>query len=123
MRQQLDDLRDYLGPAGKCQITSGEVTLLPAEDLGRIGAYALRIGLDPMVMTNGERFLAEGDFWQLWCVTTACRRSAFMSMRRNGVAQGGARTSAKTSFMFCAIGLPISSGRRGHRRGGGCTRL
>lgn len=55
--RQLDDLRSYLGPAGKCQITSGEVTLLPAADLGRIVAYALSIGLDPMVMTNGERLL------------------------------------------------------------------
>ena len=62
VRRQLDDLRDYLGPDGKCQITSGEVTLLPVEDLGRIVAYALRIGLDPMVMTNGERFLEDADY-------------------------------------------------------------
>lgn len=60
--RQLDDLRSYLGPAGKCQITSGEVTLLPADELGRIVEYALRIGLDPMVMTNGERLLDDPDY-------------------------------------------------------------
>lgn len=55
--EQLDELRDFLGPGGKCQITSGEVTLLEPAELGRIVAYAKRIGLDPMVMTNGQRFL------------------------------------------------------------------
>lgn len=59
---QLDALRAYLGPGGKAQITSGEVTLLPLEELGRILAYALRIGLDPMVMTNGERFGREPEY-------------------------------------------------------------
>ncbi|MEE9217838.1 MAG: radical SAM protein, partial [Acidobacteriota bacterium] len=57
VRQQLDRLRRFLGPAGKAQITSGEVTLLPVEQLGRIVAYARAIGLDPMVMSNGVRFI------------------------------------------------------------------
>lgn len=35
---QLDELRAYFGPGGKCQITSGEVTLLDPHDLGRIVA-------------------------------------------------------------------------------------
>ena len=62
VKRQLDALRDYLGPAGKAQITSGEVTLLSMEELGRIVTYARSIGLDPMVMTNGERFLDEADY-------------------------------------------------------------
>ena len=57
VKQQLDALRAYLGDGGKTQITSGEVTLLSPEELGRIVAYAKKIGLDPMVMTNGQRFL------------------------------------------------------------------
>jgi molybdenum cofactor biosynthesis enzyme MoaA len=60
--QQLDELRAYLGPGGKTQITSGEVTLLPPADLGRIIAYARSIGLDPMVMTNGQRLLQNLDY-------------------------------------------------------------
>ena len=54
---QLHELRRHLGDGGKAQITSGEVTLLPVSELGRIVAYARQIGLDPMVMTNGERWL------------------------------------------------------------------
>lgn len=56
-KSQLEALRRYLGPGGKVQITSGEVTLLPVDELGRIVAYARKIGLDPMVMTNGQRLL------------------------------------------------------------------
>ncbi len=62
VKAQLDTLRDYLGPGGKAQITSGEVTLLDKHDLGRIVAYARYIGLDPMVMTNGQRFLQDEDY-------------------------------------------------------------
>ena len=60
--EQLDALREHLGPGGKCQITSGEVTLLDPHELGRIVAYATRIGLDPMVMTNGQRLLQIPDY-------------------------------------------------------------
>ena len=60
--QQLDELRAYLGEGGKCQITSGEVTLLDKHELGRIVMYARRIGLDPMVMTNGHRLLQVSDY-------------------------------------------------------------
>ena len=60
--EQLDQLRDYLGDGGKCQITSGEVTLLEVAELGRIVEYARAIGLDPMVMSNGQRFLQDEDY-------------------------------------------------------------
>jgi molybdenum cofactor biosynthesis enzyme MoaA len=62
VREQLDALRRSLGPMGKVQITSGEVTLLEPDELGRIVAYARQIGLDPMVMTNGQRFMDEPDY-------------------------------------------------------------
>ena len=62
VRQQLDDLRRHLGPGGKAQITSGEVTLLEPDELGRIVAYARQIGLDPMVMTNGQRLLQKPGY-------------------------------------------------------------
>ncbi len=62
VKLQLDKLRAELGPGGKAQITAGEVTLLPLEELGQIVAYAVSIGLDPMVMTNGERILNEPDY-------------------------------------------------------------
>lgn len=62
VKLQLDALRRTLGPAGKAQLTSGEVTLLPKQELGRIVAYAKEIGLDPMVMTNGERFIDQPGY-------------------------------------------------------------
>ena len=62
VRHQLDTLRRHLGPGAKAQITSGEVTLLPVDELGRIVRYALEIGLDPMVMTNGERFRRDPEY-------------------------------------------------------------
>lgn len=62
VRQQLDRLRAFLGPQGKAQITSGEVTLLPLETLGSYVAYARSIGLDPMVMSHGQRLLDEPEY-------------------------------------------------------------
>lgn len=60
--EQLDALREFLGPQGKAQITSGEVTLLPREVLGGYVRYARQIGLDPMVMTHGRRLLEEPEY-------------------------------------------------------------
>ena len=54
--RQLDQLRAWLGPKGNTQITDGEVTLLPTEDLVAILCYARRIGLIPIVMTHGDTF-------------------------------------------------------------------
>jgi hypothetical protein len=62
VHEQLDALREFLGPQGKAQITSGEVTLLPREVLGDYVRYAKEIGLDPMVMTHGRRFLEEPGY-------------------------------------------------------------
>ncbi|MGZ4777914.1 MAG: radical SAM protein [Thermoanaerobaculia bacterium] len=52
--RQLDRLRQYLGPKSNVQITDGEVTLRPAEELVRILSYARSIGVVPMVMTHGD---------------------------------------------------------------------
>ena len=61
-KAQLDTIRRHLGPGGNVQITAGEVTLLPAEDLRRVIDYARSIGLSPMVMTHGQRFLREPGY-------------------------------------------------------------
>ncbi len=60
--KQLDELRAWLGPKGNVQITDGEVTLLPIEDLVSILQYARRIGLLPMVMTHGDTFRRRPGF-------------------------------------------------------------
>ena len=51
---QLDALRAHLGPKSNVQITDGEVTLRPEEELIAILRYARSIGIVPMVMTHGD---------------------------------------------------------------------
>lgn len=57
VESQLRALRAYLGSGGNVQITSGEVTLLPAGDLVRILRAARELDLSPMVMTHGDVIL------------------------------------------------------------------
>ncbi|HEY2296025.1 MAG TPA: radical SAM protein [Thermoanaerobaculia bacterium] len=54
--RQLDELRRWLGPKSNVQITDGEVTLRPVEELIGILRYARSIGVIPMVMTHGDAF-------------------------------------------------------------------
>jgi Radical SAM superfamily len=51
---QLDALRAYLGPKSNVQITDGEVTLRPEEELIAVLRHARKIGVVPMVMTHGD---------------------------------------------------------------------
>lgn len=53
---QLDLLRARLGPKSNVQITDGEVTLRPVEELVEILRYARSIGIVPMLMTHGDNF-------------------------------------------------------------------
>ena len=62
IRAQLDQIRAHTGPSGSLQLTAGEVTLLPVEDLARIVRYARGIGLDPMVMTHGQTFAKDRGY-------------------------------------------------------------
>lgn len=62
VEKQLKALRGYLGRGGNVQLTSGEVTLLPKEDLARIVRCANENELSPMVMTNGQVFLEQPGY-------------------------------------------------------------
>ncbi len=73
--RQLDELRRWLGPKSNVQITDGEVTLRPIEELTEILRYARGIGVIPMVMTHGdslrrrpgllERLMVEGGLTEI----------------------------------------------------------
>ncbi|MEM7233963.1 MAG: hypothetical protein AAF517_17425, partial [Planctomycetota bacterium] len=54
--EQLCRIRSWLGEGGNVQITDGEVTLLPEDELVSIVRYARDIGLVPMLMTHGDAF-------------------------------------------------------------------
>lgn len=73
--EQLEALRAHLGPKSNVQITDGEVTLRPEEELIAILRHARSIGIVPMVMTHGdtlrrkpgllERLMVEGHLTEI----------------------------------------------------------
>jgi MoaA/NifB/PqqE/SkfB family radical SAM enzyme len=73
--RQLDELRRFLGPKSNVQITDGEVTLRPVDELIEILRYARTLGVIPMVMTHGdnlrrragllERLMTEGGLTEI----------------------------------------------------------
>lgn len=60
--RQLDKIREELGPWGNTQITAGEVTLLPVEDLVRVLQYCREVQLSPMLMTHGQVLLEDPSY-------------------------------------------------------------
>jgi len=56
VKRQLDQLREFLGPWGNLQLTDGELTLRPADELIELIRYAREIELIPMLMTHGDTF-------------------------------------------------------------------
>jgi hypothetical protein len=53
---QLDHLRAWLGEGGNLQLTDGEITLRPTDELIAMIRHARAIGLIPMVFSHGETF-------------------------------------------------------------------
>jgi MoaA/NifB/PqqE/SkfB family radical SAM enzyme len=56
IKQQLQQIRAWLGPCGNVQLTDGEISLRAESELIEIIAYARGLGLVPMLMTHGETF-------------------------------------------------------------------
>jgi MoaA/NifB/PqqE/SkfB family radical SAM enzyme len=56
IKAQMRALRPRLGPAGNLQLTDGEVTLRPVEEVIELLQYARSIDLIPMLMTHGDSF-------------------------------------------------------------------
>ncbi len=56
IKAQMRALRPKLGLGGNLQLTDGEVTLRPVEDVVELVRYAFEIGLIPMLMTHGDTF-------------------------------------------------------------------
>ena len=56
IKEQILALRPVLGPAGNLQLTDGEVTLRPVEEVIELLQYARSLDLIPMLMTHGDSF-------------------------------------------------------------------
>jgi hypothetical protein len=69
IKRQMRLLRPVLGNAGNVQLTDGEITLRPADEVIELLRYAQSIGLIPMLMTHGDSFrrrpgLLERFMWE-----------------------------------------------------------
>lgn len=131
---QLDTLRRHLGPKSNVQITDGEVTLRPVEELVEVLRYARSIGIVPMVMTHGdnlrrqpgllERLMTEGHLTEISIhidITQRGRdgyrapaselelmplRDEFAEMIRTARRRTGLRLRAATTLTVTADNLP-----------------
>ena len=56
IKEQMRLLRPLMGHAGNLQLTDGEVTLRPVEEVIELLRYARSLGLIPMLMTHGDSF-------------------------------------------------------------------
>ena len=56
IKAQMRALRPVLGHAGNLQLTDGEITLRPVEEVIELLRYAQSLGLIPMLMTHGDSF-------------------------------------------------------------------
>ena len=56
IKEQLQQIRVWLGPCGNVQLTDGEISLRDESELIEIIAYTRGLGLVPMLMTHGETF-------------------------------------------------------------------
>jgi hypothetical protein len=56
LKRQIDHLRPLLGNAGNLQLTDGEITLRPDDEVIELIRYAIQVGLIPMLMTHGDSF-------------------------------------------------------------------
>lgn len=56
IKGQMRALRPVLGHAGNLQLTDGEVTLRPVEEVVELLRYARSLDLIPMLMTHGDSF-------------------------------------------------------------------
>ncbi|MFN3201468.1 MAG: hypothetical protein ACE366_23905 [Bradymonadia bacterium] len=77
VKAQLDQIREHLGPWGSTQITAGEVTLLPCDELIEILRYCHEIQLTPMLMTNGQTILKDPTYLERLLVEGHLRKVAF----------------------------------------------
>ena len=59
IQRQLRRIRAWLGEGGNVQLTDGEITLRPEEELIELIRSARSIGLVPMLMTHGDRLRQE----------------------------------------------------------------
>ena len=120
LKDQLRQLRAWLGPAGNVQLTDGEVSLRAEAEVIELIRYARSIGLVPMLMSHGETFrrrpgLLERFMTEAGLTELSLHVDTTMRGRRDGYA--GARMESeldglRTEFAGLIRGARRSTGRR-----------
>ena len=117
VREQIDTLRAHLGAGARVQVTAGEVTLLPCDELIRIVKYARDRGLVPMVMTHGQRFLREPAYLERLVVEGGLDRFAFhVDTTQRGRDGGDPQTEAELMGVRDAMANLVRRTRKRTRR-------
>ncbi len=97
IKQQMNELRPILGPDGNLQVTDGEVTLRPPEEVIELLQHAHALELVPMLMTHGdsfrrrpgllERYLSEGELVEVSIHVDTTQRGRVGAEYRNATAE------------------------------------
>ena len=101
---QMDALRPILGPDGNLQLTDGEVTLRPPEEVIALLQHAHSLELVPMLMTHGdsfrrrpgllERFLTEGELVEVSIHVDTTQRGRVGAEYKNATTEAAAQSVA-----------------------------
>ncbi len=115
VKQQIRQIRRWLGPAGNLQLTDGELTLRDEADLVELIADARSIGLVPMLMTHGETFRRKPGLLERLMVRGGLSEVSFhvdttMRGRRDGYA--AARSEAELDGLRAEFAEMIRAARR-----------
>ena len=93
IKQQMNELRPILGPDGNLQVTDGEVTLRPPDEVIELLQHAHSLELVPMLMTHGdsfrrrpgllERYLRDGELVEVSIHVDTTQRGRIGSAYKN----------------------------------------
>lgn len=118
--RQMELLRPILGPDGNLQITDGEVTLRPPEEVIALLQHAHSLELVPMLMTHGdsfrrrtgllERFLTEGDLVEVSIHVDTTQRGRLGAAYRNATTES-ALNPLRDEFVELLTAAQVATGK------------
>ena len=117
---QMDALRASLGPDGNLQLTDGEVTLRPPEEVIALLQHAHSLELVPMLMTHGdsfrrrpgllERFLTEGELVEVSIHVDTTQRGRVGADYRNATTESQLNP-LRDEFVTMLSAAQVATGR------------
>ena len=119
LKEQLRQIRAWLGPAGNVQLTDGEITLREPVEVIELITFARSIGLVPMLMTHGETFRRQPGLLERFMVEGGLTEiSLHIDTTQRGRRDGYAR--ARTEPELHGLRAEFADAIRAARRRSGC---